>query len=459
MMNLLQITSAILLASGIYPLCKFIRKQDVNMFDLLILFYCLNFGIIPITHSHSRIFSSDIVLTEFVVLGILIYSLLAFDLWWTKNKGSDTNLVNISLCLRQTKGVIISKTGYLFILIILALEIAICIPYATLLARLDSNINVLDQNYSLRIIVTILNVTLSALCIILFMNYIINVRNRKATLLDFFPVLLCLLICAFFPRRVFIQHLLEFGLIYYSVCRHLINVRKIFIIALLSIFLFQVYFPFYNVMRNNNIQFRMDSPVASLIKIVDYGIHNYSSGKEDAAKSADKRSMNLYFSLYDLLRQRNYHQWGTITWMEIDVAIPKALNPDKGESSERKLELLTKHRTDQADSFILEACADIGLWGSLYCLIIHLAIFYLYNGYSKLLYWLSDCWLISIYIMFAIFDSCWNIEETLGGRISWFFSSATVLLSLYLLNTLRIISFKRSELYILRSRLLYDSNY
>lgn len=234
--------------------------------------------------------------------------------------------------------------------------------------------------------------------------------------------------------------LLQLVLSLYSVHRTFFTLKKISILGCIAAFLWLVYFPFYNVIRWNPILFDSNHPVESLCSIVDYGISNYSLNAEDQLESSQERSLGLYNAVYLLAKRNITPQNGGLTLSDIDLSIPKLLNPDKGNGSEVTLEKMTGADVDIADSFMLLSYGEFGILGGIYCCFLYSFFIFLYSKYAQFYSKYLKSNLISIFILFTMIDNLWNVEGKVSSYFSWFFGSIFTIFIILLLEERKIIA-------------------
>ena len=444
-MSFFQFTSLVLVLPIIRVLYKCWRKNELSMFDLLLLFTCFQFAILPLLNMAEVSYNIAISSTVFFILFVFEYGLLVVAFCWDKLYSSSNSIINITRYLKTIRSLTISKSGYVLIIFLLISVLVIYMPYAALSVRIDSASQVLAQDYVLKTTIAILASVMSLIMTILSIKVIFQFKKKRFKLVDIVFFVSSLIICAFFPRRFFLQNILFFFLIFYSVCRNKISIRYIFIFFISALFLFQVYFPFYDVIRSGSIHINSEEPIASLYEAVIYGLDHKSEFKR-SKKSAQKRTIGLYDALYNLQKAEYELQYGELILSEIDVAIPKVLNPNKGIGSEKKLESMTGKYVDIADSILLEACGDFGLLGSVVAIFLYVLILGVYSLYRKILCLFGGYEILSIFILYELFSICWNVEGCLAGTLSWFFSSFVWIIVLFFCSKYRIIFVKRNSL-------------
>lgn len=248
----------------------------------------------------------------------------------------------------------------------------------------------------------------------------------------------------FFPRRVFLLGMLFLIIVLYSIYSEAITKKLLGMLAGFGIAFYLIYFPFYNIMRSSNFIFDSQHPIDSLVEIVSNAMDNWSyrDTNEDSAGSTSSRSLGLYTALYDLIRHNPDMKLGELTYESIDVALPKIINPNKGEGPEHVLEGMTKRYVDQADSFLLHAYGEFHYLGFLYTVFLYVLFFALYSAYANL--WKKHLYsnLVPFYIAFLMVSLTWNVEGGVSGNFSWFFGSFVTLLLIWIIEKVKFIQLK-----------------
>lgn len=440
-MSFIQYSSLFLILPLLYEIRKVYRKMELNMFDFLLMFNCLHFGIIPFLNAGNSHYSELISLKVFLILFIYELAIFTLSFCWNKYNTNKDCIINTTRFIRKTKDIYISRTGYIVLLLILSLILVVYMPYATIVTRMDSAGEAINDSYALKTTLSILSSALSVVFIIISLRIVLQARNRKYKKIDIIMIAVTIIICAFFPRRYLLGNLIFFAIIYYSICRDKLNLRFIIILSLIAIFIFQIYFPFYNIVRNNPIRFNQSAPIQSLCEIIQYGIE-HQSDYEKQMESTKERTLNLYDAIYNLQKSERSVQDNKLIISEIDVAIPSILNPNKGLGSEGKLEEITGQYHDIADSLLLEACGDFDIGGAIIAPLLFYLIFIIYNLYYKILNNITKQKIISFFILFGLYSVCWNVEGKFGSSLSWFFSSFAWIVVLLISSHYRIILIK-----------------
>lgn len=433
-MSILTITCILSLFPALYPSYILLKKKDINLFDLLILFHTLNFVITPLLNGHLRHWDVDSVITVFVYYNIFIWLLLLIDLIWKNKRGNEINIINITKYIQQNQSIIISKVGIFLIFIILIISLVFYLPRATILLRIEDEAGI-ELDYQLKSLVAIFGSIWNILGLILTLDFIYSYKKKQINKLKFCLTLAYFIMLLFFPRRVFICGALSVFIILYSIYREAINKKLIITISFCGIIFYLIYFPFYNLMRTSGFYFDTKHPLESLSELVATSIDNwnYRVTDEKAEGSSGSRSLGLYHALHDLIKHNPNTKNGALTIADIDLALPKIINPNKGEGSAPILEKMTKHYVDQADSVLLLSYGDFHLFGAFYAVFLFYFILQIYNAYAYLWKKIFKSKLVPLYILYFMISFVWNIESTINGMLSWFFGSiATLIIILFI---------------------------
>ena len=425
----------------IYPLYLMFMKKDLNLWDILILFSCLFFSILPAIYGHLLELETDVLVNVSFVIFFFHFTLLLVDMVFRKHHGKEFRILNISFFLRHIQRVNISFIGKLLIALGLAFAYIFYLPRMSIAVRMEES--GMKTNYAVSSFAMAMTSVISIIGVVLTLATLTNLKHIKNDKILIALDIVYFVLMLFMPRRMFVFPFLEFAIVFYSIHKKKITKKLVSSVLLIFVVIYFVYFPFYNVIRWNKVNFSPSHPIESLVAIVKYGMNNFSVQQTEAIQSTDERTLGLYEALYNLFN--NCTEWGNgkLTIAAIDGAIPRILNPNKGKGTEYILEQMTGTYTDQADSIPLEACGDFGSFGAFYAVFLFLVLFWLYEKYSYLYYKLFKSYLVPTFIMFEILSITWNIEGNFGGRISFFFSSIFSIIVLLLLEHHKIITITR----------------
>ena len=89
---ILKILCIIALVPVLYPSRCLFKKQDINLFDLIILFHTLNFVISPFRYGYKLNLDDGIVFHEFIYYISFILMMLVLSLNWHKKYHNKVNI-------------------------------------------------------------------------------------------------------------------------------------------------------------------------------------------------------------------------------------------------------------------------------------------------------------------------------------------------------------------------------
>lgn len=436
-MSLLIVTCLLCALPSLLPIVRIVKKKELNMFDFIILFSTLHFCISPIKEGSHALFTDDGVFKVFIFYFCYIYLILLIDISFHQYSEDKNVIINTSRYLQSFTHLEFKMMGKILIGLSIFVMLTYYLPRATIVAA-SKEISAVSYEES--------SLTMAVGCIIkivgflLFLDFSYRLKTGVKDKINTIFLVIYLVILAFFPRREFLSALLQLILSLYSVHRSFFTLKKVSILGCIAAFLWLVYFPFYNVIRWNPISFDSSHPVESLCSIVDYGISNYSLNAEDQLESSQERSLGLYNAVYLLAKRNITLQNGELTLSDIDISIPKLLNPDKGNGSEVTLEKMAGANADIADSFMLLSYGEFGIFGGIYCCFLYVFFIFLYSKYAQFYSKYLKSNLISIFILFTMIDNLWNVEGKVSTYFSWFFSSIITIFIILLLEKRKIIT-------------------
>ncbi len=413
----------------------------MNLWDFLLFFSCIFFSAIPAFYGNLSKFDPKSVMNVTLIIFVFHSLLFIMDYSYRKNHDKEFRVINICYYLRHIEYVKLSLLGKLLVAVGQVVIIVFYLPRMSIAVRMEESMS--GSTYTISSFAMALTSILSIIGVILTLAALSDIKNFKKDKILIVLVLAYLAIMVFMPRRVLVFSVLQFAIVFYALHRNIISKKIISYVLILFMGLYFIYFPFYNVIRWNNVSFNPRHPIESLSAIINYGINNFSNQHLEAAQSTDERTLGLYQAIYNLFVNCNKWGNGRLTIAAIDGAIPRVLNPNKGDGTERILEEMSKSYTDQADSILLEACGDFASLGALYAVVLFAVLFWLYEKYSYLYYKLFRSYLVPTFIMFEMLSITWNIEGNFGGRIAFFFSSIFTIILLLIIERYKIVVIKR----------------
>lgn len=435
----LTITTLISAIPALLPISKVVKKQELNIWDLIILFSTLNFSMLPMLNGGSFRYTSEGILNVFYCYIPYILLLLLID-----KKASipnkKINLYNTTAFLNSIDGICFSTIGKIIIAIVLVFIAVVYIPLVSVIVIKEEAGLVNDLDY------TVSSGLMIATSLIYFIGVLLSysILSHRRGKYDRLMVLLFsvyMLEALFLPRRDFIYIIIVVAIIFYSINRRYINRKFYTIMGVTFLFLYLVYFPFYNVFRHNDISFDSSKPVTSFINIIEYGAKNFNKEKGDAASSTDERSVNLYDAVYKMINYSDNYKYGELTLLAIDHASPRVLNPNKGEGTEKVMEAMTKQGTDQADSLLLLGVGEFGFLGGLYGAFLFYVLFAICNVLSRIIRKYTRCTIVPIYFLFNMVSISWNIETGFDAELAKFVTAIITVLIFVILEKTGTIKF------------------
>ena len=437
-MFVLYIIFLTLLSPILYPLYKLYKKEDINIFDVLIIFISVFFIIIPLSQLEVLV-RTHFEFSKFAVFySIFITPIIFINYWWTRERNNFKSILNLTKFIRQFRELKLSKIYYIFLIIIFVYAVTFYIPRATIIVKLE-NSGVKTYQDSAAMMAFGNFFFLIGILLTFSFNFMIKTKIRDIKVIIFFSIYFILLI--FFPRRTFVYFLLQFVLIFYSINRNLINKKFLTIAVVSAIGVYVIYFPFYNMMRNNSVTFNATNPIESLQKVFDEGIENSRNNSDDELKKQEDRSLGLIVALDRIMKNNQSSSYGGITKQAILWSTPSFFVNKKNElTSEKILELKSGTLNDQADSIFLLSYGDFGLFGGIYSVILYVFIFILYHYYAQFFNNSFNLNIVPIFILFSLFSLMWNVEGKLESALSWFFNSVFVIVTVFIFERVKIIA-------------------
>lgn len=450
-MLFLKILSILASTIVIYPFRKLYRKDEINVFDLIILFYTIFYCLIPLFSEYSAFqwlkgffFENDIIFYVFIYYIISIVLILATDLFWTKHYKYKISILNITYYLKNLPPI---KVTWFFLIIIFFNMIISWVWYLPQASYMDSfNEYYQTQGYvkspMYLLYGAILMFCFSFSQIIYFKE---NLKKKKKialliTLLGFGFLLL------FMPRRIMLFYLILSLIIIYSVKRDFFTFKKMLCIGVVLLVILKVYFPFYNVMRRTDVKIDRNNFATSIIQIVEEANELFDTKKEHAAETSEGRALNLYYALYRIIKYDKSPSNGGLFIAAVDHALPKLINPNKGEGTEKILEKKMLCNKDQADSILLLAYGDFGLFvGAFYSfllIIIVISIHVLFDKLNRIFFFNES--VVDILLIVYLISFAWNVEQKLDMTLASFVHLAIMTIVLMFSSRYNIIRYKNN---------------
>ena len=438
---------------AIYPLSKFIRKDEINIFDFIILFHTLFFCFVPIVSNYSDfqwlkgfLFEEGIIFRVFIFYTIFITCFFITDLFWTKHYKYRNSILNITYYIKTRSQIHVSWFFLFFLFINLIISWVWYLPKASIFDNLQEYSN--SQGF-VRSPLYLFYGSIFLLCfsfsLILYLKEKLSIKKTNILLIILVGYTLILF---FLPRRTLLFYLILSLIIVYSIKRDFFSVKKILMIFVILYIIIKIYFPFYNIMRRSDVKFDSNNFTTSLIHIVEKAKHDFNSKKDAAARSSEGRALNLYYALYRIVKYDKSPNNGELFIIAIDHALPKLINPNKGNGTEVMLQEKMLCKTDQADSILLLAYADFGLFlgafyaFSLFVLLIWVHCFIHIISISIFNYGST----INILLIINLISISWNVETKLDAYFASLVTLPIMTILLMLLSRFKIVGYKMISL-------------
>lgn len=426
-MLLIKIYSIIAALPAIYSIKKLIRKQEFNIFDFITLFHTLFFCVIPFKSNieaykwlDSFLFEQRFITTIFFYYIIFICLMLLVNIYWTNRYNHKISIINITYYVKKFPKI---KVSYIM-LIFLGINIAIAgiwyLPQASYIAFFQET-NITSGNEVTPLFLLYDSVFSFCVTITTFLIVKGEVTPIKRHILYLIAISF-IVILLFMPRRTFLFYLIQLVIILYSTHRTIFTIRNFLLGCLFSTFLITIYFPFYNIMRFSVGRFDIENPVSSIIEIIEDTRKEFKTKKDDAQSMSDGRSLNLYYALYRIIKFDESPSYGRLLISAIDHALPKIINPNKGEGTEKILEKKMNLSTDQADSLLLFAYGDFGfIFGTFYSLLLYLLLIYTYSKINHLFSIMTKRRsVLGLFIISCLISLSWNVEGRIDAALASF---------------------------------------
>lgn len=445
-MLFLKLLSAIASLFAIYPLLKFARKDEINIFDLIILFHTVFFCFVPfVSHSSAYqwsdgfFFEDDIIFRVFIYYIIVFFLVLKIDIFWTKYYKYKSSILNITYYIKTLPQI---KITWMFLCVLVANLLISLLWYLPQVSSLEALSELNNSQGNLKSPLYLLYGSIFICCFSFsLVVYLKEKSSSKRTNILLYIILGFALLLLFMPRRTMLFYLIISLIIIYSVKRDFFTKKKIACVILILFLILKIYFPFYNVMRRSNVQIDNNNYITSLIHVVKNAKNDFSSQKNNAAKSSERRALNLYYALYRIVKYDNSPSNGSLLIAAIDHAIPKYLNPNKGNGTEEILQRKMHCKTDQADSILLLGYGDFGLFvGAFYSFILFVLIICIHVLLDRFSVFLSNNRsTFGILLVVYLISFSWNVEHRLDGFFASFVHLTILLIVLMLLSKFNII--------------------
>ena len=414
-----------------------VQKKDVTIFDFLILFSTMYFGIIPLLRANYLVVEDDIVLKVFVFYNLFMIPLFLTSFFWRVKYGNINSIINVTKFLSKIGSLRNNLLYYVIVSIFIFVILTVYMPNQ--LRTVSSDYMNQSRSYGQSSLFMLLGGIITVTNLLVSLKFCIELKYKELHIVTVVFLVFLSFLMMFFPRRDFLFSLIVFSLFFYSTNREKINNKIVLLSILVGFFLYSVFFPFYNVIRRCPVEFNSSSPVSSLINTINYGIENFNDKKDDAMESTDSRSEGVYRAVYFLCQESNTCMSGALTVAAIDAATPRVINPTKGRGTEGILESMTKKFVDIADSFFLLAYGEFMIMGGVYCFVLYLLVFFITILYSSLFSLVFKSRLLPIFLCIHLVSLVWNIEGKLESALAFFYTSILSVVVLLLIEKFKIL--------------------
>ena len=453
-MFFLKFLSAIASLFAVYPLIKLIKKDEINIFDLIILFHTIFFCLIPIISDYSAYqwlkdfdFEDNIILSIFIFYVLSIALLLRVDTFWTKHYKYKYTILNITYYIRKLPQIEVSWMFLGILIINLIISWIWYLPQASIIDTFKEFSS--SQGYSKTPLFLFYGAIFSFCFSFTQLLYLKEELSKKKKYVLLVTIIGFGLLLLFMPRRVMLLYFVLSLIIIYSVKRNFFTLKKITWIALVLIVIIKIYFPFYNVMRRVDVRFDSNNFTTSILQIIDETKTEFNSNKEYATETSEGRALNLYYALYRIIKYDKSPSDGKLFVAAVDHALPKLINPNKGLGTavilENKMQCKNK---DQADSILLLSYGDFGLYvGAFYSLLLFILVIFAHV-------FIQECSIacfnikttLDILLILNLIKFAWNVEGTLDGVFASFIHLIIMSILLFVLSRLDIIKYNMVSL-------------
>ncbi|MBT2159748.1 hypothetical protein [Zobellia barbeyronii] len=422
-MLLIKLLSLILLLPFFFVSKKLFKKKDLNFFDLLIIFNTLYFVLIPLKSDEvvykvlGKISSTTSILVFFYLLFFFITLLVASHLV----KPQSNSPLNVTYFLKNYSSLQAKLPLKLVLIVLPIFALTYYVPHMSTMSAFEEIKQAgVRASYEESSMVKLFGTIFTLGLIISITLFLQNFKEKKYDILAVGSLLLFLVNLLLLPRRTLLEFILFGAIIFYSLNRDLINKKLMLYAFSFGMFLYLVYFPFYNIVRRSPVKFEIQSPVTSIQAIYDYGISSSDDANDRAANLTDSRAIYLYRAIYWVALNDNDKDitWGDLTLSAIDHAIPKVLNPTKGLGSELTLEARQHTNKDSADSVLLLALADYSMLGAIATVLIYFIVFKLLTFISDSSEFFFGKTIASLYVVYFVFKLAFATEKKLDSILA-----------------------------------------
>lgn len=453
-MLFIKLLSAIASLFALYPLIKLAKKDEINIFDLIILFHTIFFCFIPLFSDYSAFewlkgfsFEDNIIFRVFIFYIISMAFLLRADVFWTRHYKYSRSILNITYYIKKLPRIEVSWIFLVILFINLIISWVWYLPQASYFDTFSEYTK--SQGYVVKSSLYLLYGAIFTLCFSFsLLLYLKENLSLKKNIIILFTLLGFALLLLFMPRRIMLFYIIVSLIITYSIKRHFFTKKKIAWIIVVLLVIFKIYFPFYNVMRRTTVKIDSSNFTTSLLYIIEDTNSRFDSKKGSASETSEGRALNLYYALYRIIKYDKTPSNGKLLIAAIDHALPKFVNPNKGSGTEIILQKKMFSKKDQADSILILAYGEFGLLiGAFYSFLLFILIIFIYVLFEKINFIFNkDASIIAFLQVVYLISFSWNVEGKLDAYFASFVHLAILSIILMLLVRFNIIEYKKASL-------------
>ncbi|MFC4097743.1 hypothetical protein [Euzebyella saccharophila] len=443
-MILIKILSVILLIPSITVGFKLFKKKDLNFFDLLLIFNTLYFVIIPLKSNEEvyKVIGKITPETSIMVFFYLLIFFLALLIASYFVEPTSNSPLNVTYFIKKYPALKASLPLKILLIILPAFALTYYVPHmSTMSAFEDIREAGVRASYEESSMVKLFGTIFSLGLVVSITLFFQDLNRKKFQLLTVISLLVYLVNLLLLSRRTLLEFVLFGAIIFYSLNRELINKKLIFYACCFGMFLYFVYFPFYNIVRRSPVEFEIKDPITSIQKIYDYGIGSSNDASDRAADLTASRAIYLYRAIYWVALNDTDKDitWGELTLIAIDHAIPKVLNPSKGLGSELILEDRQHTNKDSADSVLLLGLADYSMLGAIFTLLAYFTVYRILVFISNSSEIFFGDTIASLYVVYFVFKLAFATEKKLDSILADIITYTLVIFLIVLLHKSNLI--------------------
>lgn len=450
----LRLLAFISLLPLIYPLYKLIKRKELNLFDLVIVFSSLYYCVIPLVSSSENYNYSEIVNSQYIQFSIysfynlFIYSLFFFNIIWSISSfNKKVHLINLSHSIEVYFRKIIIPPNILYLYVFFVIIGWIIYVYTLSASALTANLSYTDiresladnKNYQGSVALTIFNYLNSVIFSILIFDILKIKKLRKKIPIIYWIILANFLTISMLSSRTsFLGKLIFVALVYYSLERLSFkwkNALKLFIVLFLVI---GIVFPLVNIYRNSVRILGAEATNKNLIEnfgfILNTTINNYSEMNKESSNAVGSRSVYVFQAFSSAFIINDEPELGNLSSNAISFSTPHFIYPGKSiTGSQLIIEKKLKVYTDIADSFLLFNKLEWGTLGAFICVLFFIFHFICWDLLLKIGISVLKNKILFFFPLISVFAICHDVELSPDTSIANLIQAPFVLFSIFLL--------------------------